>query len=125
MLIVFSFWMITFHLQRTAQASARIAGLASHAPVVSPVLVELLDSVTIAGGLNFLGRRVFVNIITVTIAATATTALIVLGARTAPLSKKTRVQRRVSWISGVSGERGESAVKLARGVGLDLAAMNL
>ena len=77
--------------------------------------------------LNFSGRRVFVNIITVTIAATATTALIVLGARIAPRSssKKTRVQRRVSWISGVSGERGESAVKLARGVGLDLAAMNL
>ena len=117
--------MISFHLQRTAQASARIAGRASCAPVVSPVLVELLESVNIAGGLNFLGRRVFVNIITVTIAATATTALIVLGARTAPLSKKTRVQRRVSWISGVSGERGESAVKLARGVGLDLAAMNL
>ena len=116
--------MISFHLQRTAQASARIAGLASHAPVVSPVLVEMLESVNIAGGLNFLGRRVFVNIITVTIAATATTALIVLGARIAPRSssKKTRVQRRAS---GVSGERGESAVKLARGVGLDLAAMNL
>ena len=116
--------MISFHLQRTAQASARIAGRASCAPVVSPVLVEMLESVNIAGGLNFLGRRVFVNIITVTISATATTALIVLGARTAPLSssKKTRVQRRAS---GVSGERGESAVKLARGVGLDLAAMNL
>ena len=113
--------MISFHLQRTAQASARIAGLASPAPVVSPVLVELLKSATIAGGLNFLGRRVFVNIITVTIAATATTALIVLGARTAPLSKKTRVQRR---ISGVSGEPGVSAVKAARGVGLELAAMN-
>ena len=114
--------MITFHLQRTAQASARIADLASPAPVVSPVLVELLESVSIAGGLNFLGRRVFVNIITVTIAATATTALIVLGARTAPRSssKKTRVQR----ISGVSGELGESAVKAARGVGLDFAAMN-
>ena len=115
--------MISFHVQRTAQASARIAGLASHAPVVSPVLVETLESVTIAGGLNFLGRRVFVNIITVTIAATATTVLIVLGARIAPRSssKKTRVQRR---ISGVSGERGESAVKAARGVGLELAAMN-
>ena len=112
--------MISFPLQRTAQASARIAGLASRAPVVSPVLVEMLESVTIAGGLNFLGRRVFVNIITVTIAATATTALIVLSARTAPLSKKTRVQR----ISGVSGELGESAVKAARGLGLELAAMN-
>ena len=78
--------MISFHLQRTAQASARIAGLASRAPVVSPVLVEMLKSVTIA--------------------ATATTALIVLGVRTAPRSssKKTRVQM----ISGVSGERGES-----------------
>ena len=115
--------MIGFHVQRTAQASARIAGLASHAPVVSPVLVELLKSVTIAGGLNFLGRKVFVNIITVSIAATATTVLIVLGARIAPRSssKKTRVQRR---ISGVSGELGESAVKAARGVGLELAAMN-
>ena len=115
--------MISFHLQRTAQVSARIAGLASRAPVVSPVLVELLKSVTIAGGLNFLGRRVFVNIITVTIAATATTVLIVLGAHTAQLfsSKKTRVQKR---IIGVSGERGESAVKAARGVGLELAAMN-
>ena len=115
--------MISFHLQRTAQASARIAGRASCAPVVSPVLVEMLESVAIAGGLNFLGRRVFVNIITVTISATATTALIVLGARIAPLSssKKTRVQRR---ISGVSGELGESAVKAARGVGLELAAMN-
>ena len=94
--------MISLYLQRTAQASARIAGLASRAPVVSPVLVELLESVTIA--------------------AAATTALIVLGVRTAPLfrSKKTRVQR----ISGVSGERGESAVKAARGVGLELAAMN-
>ena len=116
--------MISFHLQRTAQASARIAGLASRAPVVSPVLVDMLESVTIAGGLNFLGRKVFVNIITVSIAATATTALIVLGARTAPRSssKKTRVQRR---ISGVSGELGESAVKAAQGVGLELAAMNL
>ena len=99
--------MISFHLQRTAQASARIAGLASRAPVVSPVLVELSESVTIA--------------------AAATTALIVLAARTAPLSsfKKTRVQRRrASRINGVSGERGESAVKAARGVGLELAAMN-
>ena len=122
-MLIFSFEMISFHIQRTAQASARIAGLASRAPVVSPVLVEMLESVTIAGGLNFLGRRVFVNIITVTIAATATTALIVHGTRTAPRSssKKTRVQRR---ISGVSGERGESAVKAARGVGLELAAMN-
>ena len=94
--------MISFHLQRTAQASARIAGLASRAPVVSPVLVEMLESVTIA--------------------AAATTALIVLAASTVPRSssKKTRVQR----ISGVSGELGESAVKPARGVGLELAAMN-
>ena len=99
--------MISFHLQRTAQASARIAGLASRAPVVSPVLVEMLKSVTIA--------------------ATATTALIVLAARTAPRSssKKTRVQRRrASRISGLSGERGESVVKAARGVGLELAGMN-
>ena len=94
--------MISFHLQRTAQASARIAGLASRAPVVSPVLVELLESVTIA--------------------AAATTALIVLAARIAPRSssKKTRVQR----ISGERGELGESAVKAARGIGLELAAMN-
>ena len=122
-MLIVSFLMISFYVQRTAQASARIAGLASRAPVVSPVLVEMLESVTIAGGLNFLGRRVFVNIITVTIAATATTVLIVLGAHTVPRSssKKTRVQRR---ISGVSGERGESAVKAARGVGLELAAMN-
>ena len=99
--------MISFHLQRTAQASARIAGLASRAPVVSPVLVEMLKSVTIA--------------------ATATAALIVLAVRIAPRSssKKTRVQRRrASRISGLSGERGESAVKAARGVGLELAGMN-
>ena len=97
--------MISFHLQRTAQASARIAGLASRAPVVSPVLVEVLESVTIA--------------------AAATTALIVLAARTAPRSssKKTRVQRRRA-SRGECGERGESAVKAARGVGLELAAMN-